>query len=155
MYSFFSGNITGIYPNIVSDYPHLNKEVLTRNIVISTSCGAILGSIIYIYSDSKKKSSFVFGDLMLIFGSVILYFSKHEHYLYFARAFIGFGSGILTVAGPVLIGEACSRKARGAVVATGGFMLNVGIYFSSLLVNLTPLVSDQLIYLMLIKMVNK
>lgn len=111
------------------------------NLILTSTLGALLGAIIYIFIGSKGKAPYILGDVSIIVGSFVAYNLKSVNELYLSRSLIGFGAGLLTVSGPVLLGEAWSRKRTGSVLASGGLAFNIGQVFAACFSGLTPLVS--------------
>lgn len=103
--------------------------------------GAILGTITYIILGTLKKAPYILGDVFILVGSYVAYNAQHPSAVYLSRFLIAFGAGVMTVSGPVLLGEAYTVRKTGSILASGGILYNVGQAVATGLTGLIPFVS--------------
>ena len=135
-----SGIMTGASLYFLPEFG-IPKEKLMFKLSFWFEMGALIGMLMYMAS-YRSKLPYILSQVGVLLGSLLVIWARRERQTIFfiSRASVGFGVGLISVSGPVLIANCAEISTRGALVALGGLGISLGQTVSFFLTGLIPLV---------------
>lgn len=140
-----SGIMTGASLYFLPEF-QIPKEEMMFKLSFWFEIGALIGTLLYMAS-YRSKLPYILSQVGVLLGSLLVFWSRRERpAIFFAsRASTGFGVGLFSVSGPVLIANRAEISTRGVLVALGGIGISLGQTASFFLTGLIPLVCKDAI----------
>lgn len=139
-FGFDSGVITGASLYIFPEFG-IPKEELMFNINFWFEIGALIGTFMYMAS-YRSKLPYILSQVGVLLGSLLVIWARggRQTLFFVSRASVGFGVGLVSISGPVVIAGRSEISTRGALVALGGIGYSVGQAVSFFITGIIPLV---------------